>query len=167
MKILRPALAATLAAGAATALAMAVGVSTASADSTPTSIYGPPYDPSTGAQQSYVAPMHAGDCNMFASLFVSRPDSSTGFAKVRFHFVTSTSRTSNFDQWHNSWKFYDSFGQQVDASGTTAMGTLDGLRMPTVNATYDGAIETTIKMNSNQWDNIKYVLWTGAASHEP
>ena len=146
----------------ATALAMAVGVPSESADSTTTSIYGTTrYEPSTDTQLSYVAPMHAGDCSMFGNLYVSRPNSA-GFANVRFYFTTSTSHTNNFDQWHNSWKFYDSFGQPVDASGTIAVGTIDGLRMPRVNVNYVGEIDTTIKMNGNQWDNIKNVLWTGA-----
>jgi hypothetical protein len=138
----------------ATALAMAVGVPSASAATT--QIYGTTgYTSTSDEQWSYVAPMHAGDCNMFASLFVSRPNSD-GFAKVHFHFVTSTSRTSNFDQWHNSWKFLDRDGRQI-----TTLGILDGLRMPTVNVTYDGAIDTTIKMTTNQWASIGNVLWTG------
>ena len=140
----------------ATALAMAVGVPSASADSITRTISVPDhYISSTDTQYSSVTGMHVGDCTMHGDLYLSRPYSS-GETSVRFDFATSTSHTSNFDQWHNSWKFLDSSGRQVGAAGT-----IDGLRMPTANVTYDGEINTTISMTASQWARIATVAWTG------
>jgi hypothetical protein len=138
----------------ATALATAVGIPSAYA-ATGTVFADDQYFDSPQTQFSVVAPMHVGDCSMFGNLYLSRPDA-TGFTKVRFVFTTSTTRTSHFDQWHNSWRFLDAAGQQVGA-----LDTIDGLRMPIINHNYWGEIDTGISMTPNQWASITRVAWTG------
>jgi hypothetical protein len=139
----------------ATVLAMGIGVPTASA-ATRTVTVASRYVSEDDTQNTNVAPLKAGDCTMYGQLIVDRP-AADGFAEVRFGFRTKTSHTSNFDQWHNSWKIMGRGNQPI-----VTLDTIDGLRMPTVNQDYVGEIDTVVSMTTSQWLNIAAVTWIGS-----
>ncbi len=93
---------------------------------------------------------------MFAILTIGRP-TAAGVAKVRFVFNTKTSKTSNYDEWHNSWNIVGFGNQQI-----ATVNTIDGFRMSTINQWYPGEIDTTVSMSTTQWLNIAAVDWTGS-----
>ena len=100
--------------------------------------------------------LQAGDCSMFGSLHVGRPNAA-GVAEVHFSFNTETSHTNHFDQWHNSWKIVG-FGNQPIAT----VNNIDGVQMSTVGRWYPGHSDTTVSMTTSQWLNIAAVDWTGS-----
>ena len=139
----------------AAVLAMGLGVPSASA-ATRTITVNSRYDSQTDSQYTNVAPMLAGDCTMYGDLSVERPQTG-GYTIVRFRFSTWTSHTTHFDQWHNSWKIVG-FGNQP----IVTLDTIDGFRMSSVDQTYTGEIDTSVKMTTSQWLNIAAVTWSGS-----
>ncbi len=138
----------------ATVLAVGIGVPSASAATQ--TIRATNYYSSYDDTQVTTAIMDAGDCGMFGSLRVGRPNA-TGLAKAQFFFNTDTSHTKHFDQWHNSWKIVG-FGNQPIAT----VKNVDGVKMYTVGQYYPGEIDTTVSMTTTQWLNIAAVDWTGS-----
>jgi Tfp pilus assembly protein PilW len=149
----------------ATVLATAIGIPSASAATGTIHPFGNAtgtlsaidrYSSADDTQTSSVSPMQVGDCTMYATLSVGRPNSN-GLSKVTFSFDTLTSHTSKFDQWHNSWKFLDNTGRQIGA-----VNVVDGVQMKTVNHDYIDEINTSTPMNFTDWSRIATVTWTGS-----
>lgn len=97
--------------------------------------------------------LHIGDCTMDGALLVGRPNAS-GVSRVKFQFETSTRKTSNFDQWHNSWEFF-----RADGSKILETETIDGLRMSVPGHPYDGEIDFDIHITGAQWVGMNTASW--------
>jgi hypothetical protein len=149
----------------AAVLAAAIGIPSASAatgtirpanSSTTTTTAADTYNSANDTQNSSVSPMQAGKCTLYGNLSLSRP-TTAGRTNVRFSFTSVTSSTTNYDQWHSSWKFIDFDGRQ-----TGTLSVIDGFRMPSVNVGYAGEIDTSIPMSISDWGLIAKVVWTGS-----
>lgn len=137
-------------------LAVGIGVPSASAAPPTTTITATnSYSSFDDSQGTHVI-MSAGDCGMFGGLKVFRPNAA-GVAQARFSYLTDTSHTNNFDQWHNSWKIVG-FGNQPIAT----IGNIDGVKMFTVGQWYPDHADTTVSMTTSQWLQIAAVEWTGS-----
>lgn len=110
------------------------------------------YDAATDSQVTTETDMHIGDCSMTASVSIGRPRG--GIARFRFSFVTSTSHTNNFDQWHNSWRFLRANGTEVKR-----LGPIDGLHMG-AGRPYSGEIDQDIHLTEAAWSVISQAVWT-------
>jgi len=138
----------------ATALAVAVGSPVAYAA---TSQNTQPIHFNQSADSQFTSnTMHAGDCSMDAQLAIDHP-SPSGSARVHFIFVTSTSHTTNFDQWHSTWAFL-----RPDGAELARIGPIDGLRMNLVNHTYTGQIDTVVSFSEATWRAMTQAVWIGS-----
>ncbi|MBO3746122.1 hypothetical protein J5X84_08605 [Streptosporangiaceae bacterium NEAU-GS5] len=108
------------------------------------------YDPDLNVMTSKDH-LEVGDCKLDGEVQVTRPYK--GLARLTFIFSMKTSHTSNFDQWHNSWRFYGPDGTEL-----YRFGPIDGPRM------YDDSVQaggTTlwIHLDKATWDQFTTVSW--------
>ena len=139
----------------ATVIAATIGIPSASAATGALTVSNL-YDSSSDSQYSHVPDMHVGDCHLDSNLVIPRP-STGGVARLKFFFTSSTDSTSNYDQWHSSWKFVDANNNLLLTVDTT-----DGLRMRNTHSSYVGEIDQTIAMSISDWAHISRVVWNGA-----
>lgn len=96
-----------------------------------------------------------GDCEQFGYVFIDRPTAG-GPGTLRWASSLTTSRTSNFDQWHQKFIFRTASGAQL-----LSIGPIDGPQMRTTGQYYTQEISTPLWLTQTVFDHIKQVTWIG------